>query len=519
MVARDASPAAEVATGFSGTLPPMRPRFAVAAAVLVAALIGATQAQSARPLRTALYFPPEAVGPSRDLIYKRIASSGATFLRIMLNWKDVAPAQRPASWDPADPADPHYRWHKYDQLVISAVRHGFTPYLTVVAAPVWAQASPPATPYGNSNRPDAAEFGRFATAVARRYSGRFRDLPRVRYFQAWNEPNISIYLIPQLRDGRPVGAELYRRMLNGFAASVHTVHRDNVVIAGGLAPFRDDFSVEQDEDWGPISFMRVLLCVDEKGRPTCNTPVHFDVWAQHPYTSGGPFHHAYLPNDVSLGDLWKVRLVLDQAERLHHIVSTGPLDFWVTEFSWDTNPPDSGAVPLAIATRWVAEALHRMWANRVSLVTWLMLRDSPLDTSNYQSGLYFNGDGRNPRQDAPLARDRPKPILQAFRFPVVAYQRRGRRVYVWGRTPAGTPGRVVIEEQAAGKWLRLGVIATDSVGIFQRTLPGRGGGTSIRARLAASGELSRTFSFTAPQDFFVNPFGGRSSTEQPPKKK
>jgi hypothetical protein len=176
-------------------------------------------------------------------------------------------------------------------------------------------------------------------------------------------------------------------------------------------------------------------------------------------------------------------------------------------------------VPVAIATRWVAEALYVMWANRISLVTWLMLRDTPLNASNYQSGLYFNGDGRDADQDAPLARDRPKPLLQAFRFPVVAYLRPGRRVYVWGRTPVGKPGRVVIEEQAAGKWSRLAVLTTERVGIFRKTLPGLAGGASIRARLVATGEMSRAFSFTAPQDFFVNPFGGTSSTEEPPKKK
>ena len=30
---------------------------------------------------------------------------------------------------------------------------------------------------------------------------------------------------------------VYRRLLQGFAAAAHGVHADNVVVAGGLAPF------------------------------------------------------------------------------------------------------------------------------------------------------------------------------------------------------------------------------------------------------------------------------------------
>ena len=71
--------------------------------------------------------------------------------------------------------------------------------------------------------------------------------------------------------------------------------------------------------------------------------------------------------------------------------------FWVTEFAWDSNPPDPGGVPLALEGRWVADALHRVWAAGVSLVTWFSLRDQPLRTSAYQSGLYLRGSGASPR--------------------------------------------------------------------------------------------------------------------------
>ena len=49
----------------------------------------------------------------------------------------------------------------------------------------------------------AGEYGRFATAVAKRYSGRFGGLPAVNYFTIWNEPNHRNFLKPtSARAGR-----------------------------------------------------------------------------------------------------------------------------------------------------------------------------------------------------------------------------------------------------------------------------------------------------------------------------
>src|SRR5579859_1156221 len=395
------------------------------------------------PLATALIS-----GATDDATLARIRGAGATFVRIDMLWREIAPTQPTASFDPTDPADPQYRWGAYDQMVSAAGRHGLEPYVSIFAAPDWAQRGPPASPYANSYMPDPTAFAQFALAVARRYSGTFDGLPRVRYYQAWNEPNISLFLIPQLVDGNPVAPVVYRDMLNAFADAVHSVHADNVIVSAGLAPFRDNTGsvIAQDTDWGPLSFMRALLCLGPDLKPTCSDRAKFDVWAQHPYTSGGPLHHAVLANDVSLGDLPKVRKVLAAAERAGHIISSGGAPkFWVTEFSWDSKPPDPAAVPIKVETRWVAEALYRMWQNGVDLVTWLELVDGPMATSFYQSGLYYYG--------ATLAAQKPKPILEAFRFPFVAY-RSGRNAAVWGRTPWGRPLGVVVEQQVGRRWLK-----------------------------------------------------------------
>src|SRR5439155_14349214 len=149
------------------------------------------------------------------------------------------------------------------------------------------------------------------------------------------------------------------------------------------------------------------------------------------YTSGGPTHHAQLANDVSIGDLPKLTRLLAAAARTDHLVRRPQL--WVTEFSWDSNPPDPQGVPVALQARWVSEALYRFWRNGVRVVAWFSVRDEPLATSFYQSSLWYRG--------TTMALDRPKPALEAFRFPVVGLPD-GDGVLVWGRTPYGAPGRV-----------------------------------------------------------------------------
>jgi hypothetical protein len=169
----------------------------------------------------------------------------------------------------------------------------------------------------------------------------------------------------------------------------------------------------------------------------------------------------------------------------------------VTEFSWDSSPPDPAGVPAALEGRWVAEALYRMWSAGVSLVTWFSLRDRPVGTSPYQSGLLYGG--------APYPRSRPKPAFTAFRFPFVAF-RRSQHVQIWGRTPTGATAAVVIEQRAGSGWRQVRTLHANGVGIFSASLPAGGSG-SMRARLSAGGATSLAFSLADVPDRVYQPFG------------
>ena len=129
-----------------------------------------------------------------------------------------------------------------------------------------------------------------------------------------------------------------------------------------------------------------------------------------------------------------------------------------------------------------------MWLSGVSLVTWFELRDEPYPSGLFQSGLYYRGSS--------IAGDRPKPALNAFRFPLVAYRRTGG-ILVWGRTPAGVRAAVTVQQQEGSGWRALGTVRTSASGIFSVRLANRTGGP-VRAVLGKAESLP--FSLEAPPD-------------------
>lgn len=465
---------------------------------------------ASRPLSTGVLDPPSLGGSQGAIAYRKLRRTGARFVRMHVLWERVAPAgeTRPTGFDARNPGDPRYRWAQTDNEVRLAVRNGFAPIVYVQTAPAWAENGRPLRANDGPVRPSPTALADFATALANRYSGAFGGLPRVRYWQVWNEPNLNIQLMPQFVDGKPASPEWYRAMVNAMAGAVHAVRRDNVVIAGGLAPFGGDSNdpsggmVPEQERIRPLQFMRELLCMSAGAKPraTCAAKTEFDAWAHHPYTYGGPTHDAFHPDDVSLGDLGEMRSLLTAAAKSGHVRSRGGPAFWVTEFSYDSKPADPKGLAPELHARWVSEALYRMWKEGVSHVTWFLLRDEPFPDGMFQSGLYL-------RSSSGIAGDRPKLALRAFRFPFVAFWERSGSISYWGRTPAGVRKSVVVEQKAGGGWRSVAEPSVDRYGIFVgRIIDVRGSGT-LRARLANGGDFSQPFSLEVTKDFRFCPWG------------
>lgn len=486
------------------TRPSLR-RGGIGAVLLVTAALAAGPAvtgSQARAFQTGM----SGVYDYTPLAYSRVRESGARFVRIGLPWGSIAPAQYPAGWQPQNPADPHYQWGHVDEAVTNATAAGLTPLLMVNSAPLWAQGcrAPASLPEAICE-PSPSALAEFAIAAARRYSGKFGGLPRVRFWQGLNEPNLSLYFDPQFDGSRAVSPELYRRAINVFYGAIKSVDPANLVLAAGLGPIAvPHWTV------GPLRFTRQLLCMRSGGRQlrplpgNCHGGVDFDIFDVHPYTTSGPAHEGG-PNDVQLGDLPQLQALLraaDAAGRIHGKFKHTPL--WVTEFSWDSKPPDPNGLAMKIECRWIDEALYLAWRAGIGHFFWYSLRDEPLlpgapsDTS-LQSGLYFRG--------ATLPEDRPKQALYAFRFPFVSYPR-AHGLFVWGRTPASTAGQVKIEVLRGGHWRGVGRLRADGNGLFGGTLPiGYGGDRRGTVRAVYRGTRSVPFSMHPVKEFRQPPFG------------
>jgi hypothetical protein len=447
------------------------------------------------PLRTALLDPRTFGGHDMPAAFAVARQTGATYVRQPVSWQAIAPATQPTGFVPSDPTSPGYSWTSLDATLEAAEVAGLTPILGIASPPAWGYTT---RPHGvNGGTPDVAALRDFATALATHYDGLTPGVPAEHVFQVWNEPNLSL-------DLNPVSGSMYRAMINAVADGVHGVDPTNVVVAGGLDPFGHPRSKKQQ--WysvAPLAFMRSVLCLSKGAHPhaTCHDPVRFDVWSHHPYTFGGAFGHAKLPDDVELGDLPRMRALLQAGVRLHNVVSANPVQFWVTEFGWDTNPPRPHAASLSLASRWTAESLHQMWLSGVSLVTWFLLQDYP-SPSPYQCGLYFNSSS--------IESARAKPVLTAFRFPFVAYLgKKKTTVSVWGRDATSDKEIVTIQRRhgKGGSWQTVARISSNANGIFQATLKLKATKKDwLRASALGSGN-SLAFSLTRPKDPHIGPWG------------
>jgi hypothetical protein len=452
----------------------LRPRSRVLA-VLVAALAGAATVSPGSAW--ALTLGLDAFGPlgSPDSSVsgpwvKRAFTEHAGLVRVGVQWSAVAPQHRPQhGFNQKDPGSRYYSWAATDAVVRNLAGRRFALLMVITGAPRWAEGAHRrrGAPAGTW-KPDVQAFGRFARAAATRYSGHFPDplrpghaLPRIRYWEAWNEPNLSFFLTPQWTKQKHgyvnSSPGIYRGLVNSFYAAVKRVSSRNVVVGGATAPFGDlSPSQRNNARMQPVPFVRALLCLHGKHlrRGRCPHPAHMDVLDHHPYSIGGPFDHAVNAGDVSVPDMGKLTRLLRAAVRHRTLLPPRAKHVWATELGWVSKPPDPQGLPLSKQARWLEQALYVLWRQRVSTVCWLQIADDR-GPNSLDAGLYF-------------ARGKSKPAARAFRFPFVVIAKKHHPVRVWGRSPAG--GTVRIERRSGQGWRTIRRLKVRRYGVFSATL-------------------------------------------------
>ena len=445
---------------------------------------------------------------------KQIAELGADRVRITASWSALAPSPRAkrkpgGSFDAEDSRTyPEAGWDRLDRAVRAVDAAGLKVQLDIAFwAPRWAVAKRHRQLDRQRHIPDAKEFGRFAKAVARRYSGSFDDphrsgkhLPAVRMYTTWNEPNHTSFLAPQWKKvpgggWRPYSPHVYRGMHEQAYMTIKDVSRSNTVLIGGTT------SVGSTEPGRghvpPLEFLRTMACVDRFLRPL-DVPecrgvgkVHADGFAHHPYSlDTPPATSAPNEDDVPIADLDRLTGLIAKLSELGRLDRRWPL--YLTEYGYETRPPDPYGrytpEQQAAYLGWATFLAYRHGDNM--MMAQFLLRDIDEKESGFpessrrrwrdwQTGLLY-ADGT------------PKPAAQAFKIPLHAqltYGQDGKpAVLLFGGVRPGNKRQIVRVERkdpASGQWAPVdtagrecdpqsGEFGTEGDGFFLRTAPWHG---------------------------------------------
>jgi hypothetical protein len=433
------------------------------ATALVAGTAGASQALASSSQIT--YFEGAAVllNPStRPHAMEQLQHLGVKALRVELNWGSVAPvptsATKPA-FEAANPAS--YAWGQYTVLLAEAAARKWPVLLTVTApAPRWATSNLKA-PY--VTRPDDKDFEEFMTAVARQFGS------EVSVYSIWNEPNESVFLMPQWTSkGAPASGRIYRGLYQaGYAGLQAAGLTRPKVLFGETAPagydkvnIRKEGSKALKHPVAPLAFMREALCLNAKYRKSSScSELQMSGYAHHAYTlPAGPYYVFPQKDDVSIGSLSRLSNALNLAAHVHAIPANVPI--YLTEFGVQSKPNKFLGVSPAKQAEYDAIAERIAYENpRVAAFSQYLLADDPVGGpepgASFQTGLeYINGT--------------PKPLYSGWPIPLTV-TKKGHRVSLWGlvRPATGaTKVTVLVQRKGSRRFTTLKTVTTNSLGYW-----------------------------------------------------
>jgi hypothetical protein len=346
---------------------------------------------------------------------------GVDVVRYTIRW-DLVARRQPRR--PRDQEDAAYNWRSADRILQGLRRHGIAPLLTLYGTPSWANGG--RAP--NFAPASSAAFASFARAAATRY-------PWVKLWTIWNEPNQAIWL-------RPTSARTYvRTLLNPAYAQIHDVV-PGARVGGGVTAARGGSA-----GIAPVPWIREMGALGAK----------LDAYAHHPYPGHPRTETPWAPRCANCSTI-----AMADLERLETEVrrSFGPKRIWLTEYGYQTNPPDFllGVSPATQAGH-VASASRRAYlAPGVDILLFFLVRDDA-SSDGWQSGLL-------------TSRGDKKPAYTAFRLPLTQVGRTGSSTRVWGQVRVGTgrqPYRLRRFERGRWSWVG-GTRWTDASGFFSATV-------------------------------------------------
>ncbi|MEA2437809.1 MAG: polysaccharide biosynthesis protein PslG [Thermoleophilaceae bacterium] len=439
---------------------------------------------------------------------------GVDIVHADISWYMLAPSANsssaPKGVDLSDPAS--YKasgWAIVDSLVRGVQARGMRLLLTPNApGPIWAAGSSCTKTerrkarLKGSCRTNASLYGKFVTALAKRYSGSYVDpsqpgsfpLPKVNLWSFWNEPNLSSWLYPSVvRKGKtlvPVSARYYRELVYaGGSALAGNGHGGDEVWLGETGPIGGGSS-----SLAPVPFYQALFCVDSKGRRLKGSaaknlgcpkkikrlPVTGD--AHHAYTRAtvGSLTAKSTGGNVSISGISKLRSVLKQGAHVGAISSKASSSIQITEFGVSSRPPSAKKYGLSLSKQAESINLFEYLAWRQSAIrsfAQYQLEDDHLAAGSHAGRLVFQTGLRYQATNSQLMSGRlgtAKPSRAAYHVPLLVIDK-GKNLIVWGGVHGQSTGSVQIVN--SGK-----VVKTVSMhsGYFSTTIKKRKGGWQLR---------------------------------------
>jgi hypothetical protein len=382
---------------------------AAAAAVLT---LSAAPADASRYVRYGLQDDAWlAYGPGTlDERFDTLDGMGVKLVRYTLHWNEIE--KKKGSYD----------WARADAILEGLHERRMVPVVTIWGTPRWANGGRSANWVPRSKW----WFAGFARRAAERY-------PFVKHWLIWNEPNQRRWL-------RPTSARVYTQtLLNPAYAAIHNATRGAKVGGGVTAPRAAYKGIS------PVDFIRGMD----------RAKARLDAYAHNPY----PLRRFETPTSGGCGHCETITMAT--IDRLLREVGRafGRKRIWLTEYGYQTNPPDRFGVSKSLQARYHADASHRAFATPyVDMLIHYLYQDEP-NPARWQSGLVTSGGTA-------------KTALRSAILPLAQVSRRGLRTVVWGQVrPEDGRERYVLQQFRAGKWRSVGGLrTTDRRGFLYRTV-------------------------------------------------
>jgi hypothetical protein len=406
---------------------------------------------------------------------------GVDTVHTVINWSTLAPSRNatkpPKGVDLTDPASYNAeRWRVIDSLVRETqVRHMEVLMSPSTPGPRWAEKCTSAerrrARIKGICKPDVKLYGKFVTALAKRYSGLYVDpadptglpLPKVRRWSISNEPNLGSWLYPSATRVRKkvvaVSAKAYRAMVYAAGDALRkNRHASDQILLGETGPVGLGTSRT-----APITFYRALFCMDDRGKrlrgsaakrlgcPKRIKRLPVTGVAHHPYTKGAAqkLTAKQRRTDATIAQIDGLSRVLRQGAHVRAITSGTASQIYFTEFGVSSSPPAKPkryGVSLSKQAEYINQYEYMAYLNpAVRGVAQFQLEDDPIAGSHgsrrtFQTGL------RLPATSAQLMAGllgTPKPARAAYRLPLFVVDR-GRTLTIWGSVRHADSGTVAI---------------------------------------------------------------------------